>query len=91
MSETKIAISSLALELKRVAVGYWNGSEQTARRFAQESLKRKDELDNQRLKPYLRKLLDNLPTVLEQKDKKHLAKDVLMYSTLFQNYAVRID
>ena len=91
MSETKIAISSLALDLKRVAVGYWNGSDQTAQRFSQEALKRRSELENQNPEPYLRKLLDHLPQTLGQKDKKHLAEDALMYSTLFQNYAVRMD
>lgn len=91
MTETKIAVSSLALDLKRVALGYWNGSEQTAARFSKEALKRKAELDNQSLKPYLKNLLDKLPESLERKDKKHLAEDALMYSTLFQNYALKID
>lgn len=91
MTPTKIAISSLALDLKRVALGYWNGSDQTAQRFSQEALKRKSELENQNLNPYLRKLLDRLPQTLVQKDKKHLAEDALMYSTLFQNYALKIN
>ena len=91
MTETKIAISSLALDLKRVAVNYWSGSDQTAQRFSQEALKRQAELKLIKVKPYLRELLNTLPETLEQKDKKHLAEDALMYSTLFQNYAVKMD
>ena len=89
MTETKIAISSLALDLKRVAVGYWNGSDQIAQRFADEALKRQEELKSASLKPYLRNLLEKLPSILEQQDKKRLAEDALMYSTLFQNYALK--
>ena len=90
MSETKIAISSLALDLKRVATGYWNGSNQTALRFSEEALKRKEEIANVEVKPYIRKFLNSLPEILAQKDKQKLAEDALMYSTLFQNYALKL-
>ena len=90
MSETKIALSSLALDLKRVALGYWKGSDETAGRFVEEALERKKELDKVEVKPYLRQLLDQLPQVVAQEDKKRLAEDALMYSTRFQNYALRI-
>ncbi len=91
MSKTKVAISSLALDLKRVAVGYWNGSNQTAQRFSEEALERKKEIATTEVKPYIREFLNSLPKILAQKDKQKLAEDALMYSTLFQNYAVRID
>lgn len=89
MSETKIVISSLAMDLKRVALGYYNGSDKTAQRFSEEALERKEEVENTEVKPYLRKLLNSLPKVLSQKDKQKLAEDALMYSTLFQNYALK--
>ena len=89
MGETKIAISSLAMDLKRVALGYWKGSDKIAQRFADEALKRQGELKSASLKPYLRNLLEKLPSILEQQDKKRLAEDALMYSTLFQNYALK--
>lgn len=89
MGETKIAISSLAMDLKRVALGYWKGSDKIAQRFAVEALKRQEELKSASLKPYLKNLLENLPSILEQQDKKRLAEDALMYSTLFQNYALK--
>ena len=43
MTKNNIAISSLAMDLKRVAVGYYGDSNKTARRFSQEALKRIEE------------------------------------------------
>lgn len=86
MTENQIAISSLAMDLKRVALGYHRGSQETAQRFAQEALKRKEEITD--APPYLKKILESLPQILSQKDKERLAEDTLMYSTLFQNYVL---
>jgi len=88
MTKNNIAISSLAMDLKRVAVGYYGDSNKTARRFSQEALKRIEEIEKQDLKPYLRKYLNKLPDVLSQKDEKKIAEDALMYSTIFQNYVL---
>ena len=89
MNRNKEILGALALDLKRVALGYHNGSEQTAERFSQEALRRKAEVANVEVKPYLRKFLNLLPEMLEQKDKQKLAEDALMYSTIFQNYAIK--
>jgi len=43
--EEKIAIASLAMDLKRVALAFHNGSEETAERFREEALKRLAEID----------------------------------------------
>lgn len=83
---TKIALESLAMDLKRVALGYYRGSDVMAKRFCAEALKRKDEVDKNMIKPYVGKLLDTMEKSLQQRDKKHIAEDALMYSTLFQNY-----
>ncbi len=88
MNDTYYSISSLAMDLKRVALGYHAGSYKTAKRFSQEALKRKSEIDTENIKPYLQKLLQTLPKILEQQDVGRVAEDALMYSTLFQNYAV---
>jgi hypothetical protein len=85
----KIAIGAMAMDLKRVCLCYYNGSENTAKRFCEEALKRKAEIDKDEVKVYLKKFIDDLPKVLHQKDKLRLAEDALMYSTLFQNYAVQ--
>lgn len=82
-------LGALALDLKRVAQGYYRGSESMAARFVQEARERKKELQDLDLKPYLQKLLSNLEDVFEEKDHKKLAEDALMYSILFQNAALK--
>lgn len=82
-------LGALALDLRRVAQGYYRGSKTMAVRFAKEARERKKELQNADLKPYLKKLLSKLEDVLSEKDHKKLAEDALMYSVLFQNAAVK--
>jgi len=82
-------LGSLALDLRRVAQGYYRGSETMAVRFTEEARARKEELQNADLKPYLQKLLSKLEDLFEEKDHKKLAEDALMYSVLFQNAAVK--
>lgn len=84
----KVILESLAMDLKRVALGYYRGSEIMAKRFAEEAKGRKEELRNVDLKPYLRNLLSRMDDILKQNDHKKLAEDCLMYSTLFQNAAL---
>jgi len=79
----------MAMDLKRVALGFHNGSNETAARFVDETLKRKNEVEVGKVKPYIKKWLDKLPEMLNQKDKARLAEDALMYSTIFQNYALQ--
>jgi len=80
-------MESLAMDLKRAALGYYRGSKIMAARFAKEAKRRKQELRDVNLKPYLRNLLSRMDYVLSQDDHKKLAEDALMYSTLFQNAA----
>lgn len=82
----RLALASLAMDLKRVAIGYQRGSANMARRFAEEALKRKEEIDMTTLKPYMQQLLASMPEKLLQKDRVHCAEDMLMLSTLLQNY-----
>lgn len=89
MSANQI-LGALALDLRRLAQGYYRGSEVVAARFAEEAQKRKEELQNVDLKPYLKRLLLKMDVVLKQNDRKKLAEDALMYSVLFQNAAVKI-
>ena len=88
MSNDKIALGSLALDLKRVANGYFRQSNLMADRFCQEALARKKEINTKNIKPYLEKILKELPTILAQKDKLKLAEDAAMYSTIVQNYVL---
>lgn len=88
MSNNKIALASLALDLKRVAMGYHRGSIVMAKCFFEEALKRKEEINQETLKPYLKKLLHNFENIILQKDPQKIAEDTLMYSIIFQNAAV---
>ena len=85
MDKNKIALSSLALDLKRVALGYFRGSNSMAERFFEEALKRRKEIDSRKVKPYIRNLLTSFEKIKFEKDKNRKAEDALMYSTLFQN------
>jgi len=89
MNKNKVALSSLALDLKRVAINYHHGSITTANRFFDEAMKRKKEIDQQKLKFHLRKILEDLDGLIFQKNKEKIAEDALMYSTLFQNAALK--
>jgi hypothetical protein len=91
MSNNYIAISSLAMDLKRVALAYHNGSNETAERFIVEAIKRKDEIDKSQVKPYLLTHINSLDKVFMRSDKLHLAEDALTYSQIFQNYAITFE
>lgn len=85
MDENKLALSSLAMDLKRVALGYYRGSDAMAERFFEEALKRRREINQKSVRPYIRKILNNLEAMKSQKPHKDIAEDALMYSTLLQN------
>ena len=89
MNNTKIVLSALALDLKRVSLGLYRGSSSMADRFMQEALKRKNELDINSLKPYMQKLITEMEDSLKGTDNQKKAEDCLMYSTLFQNAALK--
>ena len=69
----------MASDLKRVALGLHRGSNTMAQRFLDEAVERKNEVDIDKVSPYIRKLLSRL-------DKEIDSEDALMYSTLIQNY-----
>lgn len=82
----KIIMESLVMDLKRVALGYNRDSITMAKRFSQEALKRKKEINLATVKPYIKTLLEKLDGILEYEDIKKIAEDSLMVSTLLQNY-----
>lgn len=81
----KTTIESLAMDLKRVALGLHRGSFRMAERFKQEAFKRGLELESQPLNEYLKKLLTNTRKSLTSNTER-TAEDALMYSTLLQNF-----
>lgn len=86
--DNRIIIESLAMDLKRVALGLYRGSYPMADRFKEEALKRESELENQQLDSYLKNLLEKTKKILLSQ-KADRAEDILMYSTLFQNFALK--
>ncbi|WKZ25708.1 MAG: hypothetical protein QY322_00115 [bacterium] len=91
MTNNYIAISSLAMDLKRIALAFHSGSNETGERFIIEANKRKSEIDTTSVKPYLIDHINSLEKSFMYSDKLHLAEDALMYSQIFQNYAVTFE
>lgn len=85
----KIILSSLAMDLKRAALGYYKGSLNTGSRFSQEALRRIDEVDTKDVKPHINNILKSIELTLIKPDKKDAAEDLLMYSILIQNYVLK--
>ncbi|MFH1826860.1 MAG: hypothetical protein ABH812_00295 [bacterium] len=77
--KNKYILESLASDLKRVALGLHRESNIMAKRFLDEALKRRKEVQINTLDPYMKKILSNL-------DEKIDCENALMYSTLIQNY-----
>lgn len=91
MSNNYIAISSLAMDLKRIALAFYNGSNETGERFIIEANKRINEIDTTTVKSYLIDCIKRLKIIFNRSDKLYLAEDALMYSQIFQNYAVTFE
>jgi hypothetical protein len=83
----KLIIESLAMDLRRVAQCYYRGSNSVGYRFSQEALKRASEVNMNEVKPYIKTLLLNLDSDLNQYSTNSIAEASLLASTLFQNYA----
>ena len=88
MDKNKVILGSLAMDLKRAALGYYGKSTKMAGVFLGEAMKRKKEIDLVAVKPYIKNLLDKLDNIKMEKNKRKAAEDILMYSILFQNAAL---
>lgn len=88
MDNQKLIIESLAMDLKRVAMGFHRGSSAMANRFKEEALKGGRDLESQKVEGYLDKLVRGMKKSLSGSD-DDVAEDALMYSTLFQNFALK--
>ena len=78
----QVALESLASDLRRVALGLQRGSTTMANRFAQEALRRRNEVEISSVDEYIKKLLRQLDKAMEDPE------DALMYSSILQNYAL---
>lgn len=85
--DKKILVSSLSMDLLRVALGLHRKSFKMAKRFEEEALKRYSELKDLNIEDdKLNYLLDKMRLALES-DKFDKEEDILVYSILFQNFA----
>lgn len=89
MNNKKIILSSLALDLRRVALGYHRGSMKMADRFLEEAMKRTEEAKTLSMQNYLVRLLSAVDQIKEEKNISKKAEDALMFSTLFQNASLQ--
>ncbi len=81
----KIALESLVMDLKRVAIGYHRNSFTMAKKFYEEALKRKNEVDMTSVKPYIRNILESIES-LQDHLPGDIAEEALLFSILLQNY-----
>lgn len=88
-NQTFISLSSLAMDLKRAALGSFRGSAQVANRFFNEALERRQEISKNEVAPYIYRALNNIEKLKKEKDFQKRAEDALMYSTIFQNFAIK--
>lgn len=86
--ENNVLLSSLAMDLKRVALSLYRKSYTTADRFSEEATKRRSEIRNDTLASYMQKILNRLDDKFSEKDPLRKAEDALMISTLIQNYVL---
>ena len=85
MNDQQVIIESLALDLKRVAVGLQRGSTRMAERFKVEALRREDELEKLVSDRYLHVIITGSRKSLLA-NSANTPEDALMYSTLLQNF-----
>ncbi len=78
--KNKYILESLASDLKRVALGLHRGSDGMAQRFLSEAIKRKSEVEIEKVPPYIKEILVHLNHTID-------SDRALMYSTLIENYA----
>lgn len=83
----KIIIESLAMDLRRVAIGLHRGSLLMAEKFKKEAVNRSKELNNKN-DHYLTDLVNKMRESLAINSDRS-AEDALMYSVLFQNYRLK--
>jgi len=88
MTKEKEIIAAISMDLKRASLAFYNGSEVVAATFSKEALTKIRSIKVELCAPYIQKIITSLPDILKQKDRKKVAEETLMYSTIFQNYAL---
>jgi hypothetical protein len=89
MDPNFIPLSSLSMDLKRVALLTHQGATESAKRFIIEAQLRLSEVNRKTVQPYLSELLDHINDTLIVDDNDQLKEDALMYSVRIQNYCTK--
>ncbi len=82
-------LSSLSMDLHRVAMGYKRGSDKMAQRFAEEAQKRIGEVDVKVASAELADALTKCTDLLNADETKTNPSQILFYSVYFQNEALK--
>lgn len=87
MNKTRNSLASLALDLNRVALGLNRGSKKMARRFFQEALVRKSEVNTLEVPVYIKKVMSKIDS--NRNLDNQFAEEALVYSILIENYVTK--
>lgn len=87
MNNIENSLSSLALDLNRVAMGLNRGSVKMADRFYQEALDRKAEIRNDQIPEYIRAIMLKIDE--NKKLDKKFAEEAMVYSILLENFVAQ--
>ncbi|NTU73837.1 hypothetical protein HGB07_06785 [Candidatus Roizmanbacteria bacterium] len=82
----KVILESLVMDFKRVALGYYRHADKMSERFYEESLRRIQEVDDNKISRYIVKILRDVELLSKEQDKMRIGEYALMYSTLIENY-----
>lgn len=86
----KILLESVALDLKRVALGAHSNSTKMTERFLQEVYKRNELVDKEVLSSSCKKVLSHMKVQLKNSSRQRLADDALLYSTLILSFSKQL-
>jgi hypothetical protein len=86
----KLLLESIALDLKRVAIGTQAHSLKMSERFLQEVFKRRKMLVEAELSEPIKSSLNHMEMKLFDKNSTRLAEDALMFSNIFLSFAKQL-
>lgn len=90
MTETKMLVGSLSNDLLRIANSTYFGSTATALRFLTEAKRWSQPLKDKKIAKYIQQIALNVSATTTKKISLPQAERFLMYSTLLQNYSLRL-
>src|SRR5947209_7058888 len=77
----------IALDLKRVALGYAQHSEKMTEMFRKNALQQAENIDSSKLTPKLFKLVRSMQKDISKNDSEKIPDDALMYSFLLLSFS----